>query len=308
MKYDKIDWSRDLKLDVKRGKHTSFDETKIRTSLYRPFNKRNLYFDRLLNEEIYSLEEIFPDGSADNKAIFVSAAGTSKPFHCFITNLLADIHFTGDSQCFPFYIFPAEDEPKRKENISVCALKTFQKNYHNQKITKWDIFYYIYGILHHPGYRNKFGSCLKKAFPHIPFAPDFRAFADAGARLAELHLNYETVAPYPLGEIVSDKLPYSMRVEDRMRLSKDRTRVVVNPSLTLAGVPAAAFEYRLGNRSALEWVLDQYQVKKDERTGVVSDPNKYGPPDYIVKLVGRVIAVSLETVKIVKSLPEDFGA
>lgn len=297
-----------MKQDLKRGHHVEFTENNMRVSLYRPFNKRNLYFDRTLNEEIYSLEEIYPVSVAENQTIFISAVGTSKPFHCMMTNTIADIHCVGDSQGFPFYTYQSEECLEAKENISDFALDTFQKRYRNKKITKRDIFNYVYGLLHHPGYREKFSGCLKRSLPRIPFAPDFRAFAEAGKRLAELHLNYETVEPYPLTWIETPNVPQSLKVVDKMRLSKDRTQVTVNPSLTLAGVPPEAFEYRLGNRSALEWVLDQYQVKKDERTGVVSDPNRYGPPDYIVNLVGRVIAVSLATVEIVRGLPSDFGA
>ena len=160
-------------------------------------------------------------------------------------------------------------------------------------------------MLHHPGYRTKFANNLKRELPRIPFAPDFKAFAAAGKKLADLHLNYETTSPFKLKFIETDGVPLSYRVE-KMKLSKDKTELKVNDSLMLAGIPPAVFEYRLGNRSALEWVIDQYRVTEDERSGIKSDPNREDDPEYIVNLVGRVVKVSLETVKIVKGLPEEY--
>jgi predicted helicase len=144
------------------------------------------------------------------------------------------------------------------------------------------------------------------SLPRIPFAPDFRAFAKASKQLADLHLNYEQAEPYPLKHEEADGVPYSPRVADKMRLSKDKTSLRVNDSLTLAGIPAAAFDYRLGNRSALEWVIDQYRVTEDKRSGIKSDPNRPDDPEYIVRLVGQVVRVSVETVRIVAGLPATF--
>lgn len=158
-------------------------------------------------------------------------------------------------------------------------------------------------MLHHGGYREKFADNLKRELPRIPFAPDFRAFAAAGKKLAALHLDYEQLEPWELQFVEAPGVPLSYRVEDKMRLSKDKLRLIVNPSLTLAGIPPAALEYRLGNRSALEWVVDQYQLSTDKRSGITSDPNRDDDPEYIVRLVGQVIRVSLETVAIVNSLP-----
>jgi predicted helicase len=133
----------------------------------------------------------------------------------------------------------------------------------------------------------------------------FWAFAKAGKELAQLHIDYEKVEPYPLKEIELEhrEKKFSYLVEKKMRLSKDRKALNVNDTLTLAGIPPEAFEYHLGNRSALEWVIDQYQVTEDKRSGIRSDPNRADDPEYIVKLVERVIRVSLETVRIVRSLP-----
>jgi len=308
VRYDKIKWSGDLKVALSEGKYAEFDEVKLRDSLYRPFNKRILFFDRLLNNSVYLFPYIFPTPAteSENRVICVSAIGAAKSFHCLISNVIPDIHLTGDSQCFPFYTYK-EDGSGKTENITEWALKEFWNRYPGQKITKWDIFHYIYGVLHHPAYRAKYADNLKRDLPRIPYAPDFAAFREAGKSLSKWHLDYESAEPHPLEFNVNKDIPLSYRVEDKMRLSKDKTHLVVNPSLTLSGIPPEAFEYRLGNRSALEWVIDQYQVKTGKRSGILSDPNRPDDPEYIVKLVGRVIRVSLETVKIVKGLPEDFG-
>src|SRR5262249_13522246 len=147
-------------------------------------------------------------------------------------------------------------------------------HYGDKKISKWDIFYYVYGLLHQPGYRTKFADNFKRELPRIPFAPEFRAFATAGKELAALHLDYEKLKPYPLKWIETEAVPLSYCVEDKMRLSQDKTALRVSPSLTLSGIPPETFQYRLGNRSALEWVIDQYQVKQDKRSGIRSDPNR----------------------------------
>lgn len=157
--------------------------------------------------------------------------------------------------------------------------------------------------MHHHGYRQKYADNLNRELPRIPFAPEFRPFAKAGEKLARLHLDYEKLKPWDLDFVETPGIPLSYRVEDKMRLSKDKLRLTVNPSLTLSGIPAETFEYRLGNRSALEWVIDQYQVSTDKRSGIVSDPNREDDEQYIVRLV---IRVSLETVQIVKGLPAEF--
>jgi len=195
----------------------------------------------------------------------------------------------------------------KKPRITDWALKQFREHYQDKKIDKWAIFHYVYGLLHHPGYRQKYADNLKRELPRLPFAPDFRPFAKAGEKLAKLHLDYEQLKPWDdLDLIETPGLPLSYRVEDKMRLSKDKLRLTVNPSLTLAPIPPDVFNYRLGNRSALEWVIDQYQVSEDKRSGIKSDPNREDDPEYIVRLVGQVIRVSLETVKIVGDLPAEF--
>jgi predicted helicase len=183
--------------------------------------------------------------------------------------------------------------------------------------------------LHHPGYRTKFADNLKRELPRIPFAPPlpplpdgrgsekrseprpsgsgFWAFADAGRELARLHLDYEKLDPYPLKGIETEGVPLSYKVEDKMRLAKDKTSLRGNPSLTLAGIPPETFQYRLGNRSAVDWVTDQYQVSEHKHSGIRSDPNRADDEEYIVRLVGEVVRVRLGTVRIVNGLPERYA-
>ena len=301
-----LKWIRNTKRTLLRGNYVDFDLASIRPSLYRPFTKRSLFFNRAFNEDIYRFPSFFPNPvtEEENKVLIVGGYGR-KGFAVLASDSISDLNFYADpAQCFPFYVYD-EDGSNRRENITDWGLKQFHDHYGDTTLTKWDVFYYVYGLLHHPGYREKFADNLKRDLPRIPFAPDFRAFASAGKQLARLHLEYETLEPYELQWIESGDVPLSYRVE-RMKLSKDKTALVVNDSLTLAGIPPDVFAYRLGNRSALEWVIDQYRVKTDERSGIRSDPNRPDDEEYIVRLIGQVVRVSLETVNIVRALPEDM--
>ena len=300
----KIKWSRDLKLDLRRGRIAEYAEGKTRNSLYRPFTKSNLFFDRVMNEEVYVFPSIFPipETERENRVICVSGVGSKKPFHTLMSSLIPSLDILEKTQCFPFYTYD-EDGTNRRENITDWALAQFRAHYRDEAITKWDIFHYIYALLHHPDYQERYQANLKRELPRLPYAPDFWRFAKAGGRLEEIHIGYEAVPEYQLTFIENREVPLDWRVE-KMKLSKDKTQLMYNDFLTLDGIPAKAFDYRLGNRSALEWVIDQYRVKTDKRSGIVNDPNRGGDPQYIVRLIGKVIAVSLETVGIVENLPE----
>jgi predicted helicase len=270
-----------------------------------------VFFDSVLNHRQGRLREMFPtvEQEAENVAIAVTDVGYRAALpSALVTRVIADLHLCAPvdaHEMFPFYIYD-EDGTNRRENITDWALKHFREHYGDKKITKWDIFYYVYGLLHHPGYRQRYADNLKRELPRIPLAPDFRAFASAGEKLARLHLEYENLEPWPLAWIEAPGVPLSYRVE-RMRLAKDKLALVVNDSLTLGCIPPAVFEYRLGNRSALDWVVDQYQVSEDKRSGICSDPNRADDPEYIVRLVGQVVRASVETVEIVNGLPDEFG-
>ena len=300
----KIKWTDRLKQALKRGKTANFSQEKARTSLYRPFAKLNLYFDRMMNQRVYVFPSIFPTSETEqeNRVICVSGLGSNKPFQTLMASLIPCFDILEKTQCFPFYTY-GEDGTNRRENITDWALAQFRTHYRDDTITKWDIFHYVYGILHHPDYRERYQANLKRDLPRLLFGSDFWGFAKAGQRLGEIHIGYEAVPEYPLDFIENREVPLDWRVE-KMKLSKDKTQLVYNDFLTLDEIPAKAFDYRLGNRSALEWVINQYCVKTDKRSGIVSDPNRVDDPQYIVKLIGKVIAVSLETVGIVGGLPD----
>ena len=305
VQYDasRISWSRDLKQDLVAGRKLEFDPTKVRTASYRPFCKMNLYFDPILNEEVYTLPKCLPR-NGENKFLTLTGPGSEKPFMAVVTNCVPDLHIVGGGstgQCLPFYICDP-DGSNRRENISSITLQKFRTHYADDTITKWDIFHATYAVLHHPEYRTRYAANLKRELPRIPFPPDFHAFAAAGKRLMELHIDYEKQPEYPLEQIEDPTAEVSFRV-DRMKLSKDKSELRYNDFLLLRGIPAAAYDYRLGNRSGLEWVIDQYRVSTDPRSGIVNDPNREDDHKYILRLIGQVITVSLETQQIIATLP-----
>ena len=304
----KIKWSSTLKQKLQSGQIAAFTDTKIRQSLYRPFTRSNVYFDRMMNDRVLVFPSIFPtlETESENRVIIVSDHGFRAGFNTLVTNLIPDSHILAARdrfQCFPFYTYD-EDGTNRRENITDWALAEFRSHYKDDTITKWDIFHYNYGLLHHPDYREKYEANLKRDLPHVPFAKDFWGFAKAGTRLADLHVTYESQPEYDgLKFIQNPDVPLDWRVE-KMKLSKDKTSLVYNDFLTISGIPEKVSDYRLGNRSALEWIINQYCVKIDKRSGIVNDPNRADDPQYIVKLIGKVITISLETVKIIERLPD----
>ncbi len=302
----KLKWTRSLKSNLKQNKLAEFSVENVRRSLYRAFTKSHLYFDRMMNECVYVFPSIFPipETEQENQVICVPSLGSRADFWCCATSVIPNLMITSTdpNQCFPFYTYD-EDGTNRRENITDWALIQFRTHYSDDTISKWDIFHYTYGILHHPNYRERYQENLKRDLPHIPFAEDFWRFANAGARLADLHITYESQPEYDkLNPIETPGMQVDLSVE-RMKFSKDKTRLKYNEFLTLEGIPAEVFDYQLGNRSALEWVVDQYRVKVDKRSGIKNDPNREEDPEYILRLLGQVITVSLETVDIVNRLP-----
>ena len=301
----RIKWTRQVKASLKKLELSDYEDAHFRTALYRPFTQKYLYFDNFWNEERYQQYRIFPTPKTEteNRVICVAGIGDRKGFGCLITNRIPTLDLAFEkNQCFPFYTYD-EDGNNRRENVTDWVLERLRAHYRDESIGKWDIFHYVYALLHHPDYRERYQANLKRDLPHLPYAPDFREFAKAGQRLGEIHIGYEEVLEYPLHFIENREVPLSWRVE-KMKLSKDKTQLIYNDFLTLDGIPPKAFDYRLGNRPALEWVIDQYRVKTDKRSGILNDPNREDNPQYIVKLIGKVITVSLETVEIVKGLPD----
>lgn len=302
-----LKWTDRLKEALQKQQMLKFEERKVRLSIYRPFCKKLLYFDHLLNQRRYQQHHIFPTISSEgeNVVICVAGVGDRKGFGCLATNIIPTLDLAFEkAQSFPYYTY-AEDGSSRRENITDWALAQFQAKY-GQEVSKWDIFHYVYALLHHPEYRERYAENLKRDLPRIPLLAgksEFELCGRIGKRLMELHVGYEEAMEYPLQWIEKKEVPINWRVE-KMRLMPSKDALVVNEWLTLAGIPQECFVYRLGNRSALEWVIDQYQVSTGARSGVTSDPNRDDEPEYIVRLVGRVITVSVETVRLVNELAQ----
>lgn len=201
-----------------------------------------------------------------------------------MSDQICDLLPQGGSQCFPL------------SHLKDSAVTQFRQHYTNEAITKENIFHYIYALLQHPENRERYAANLKRELPRIPFAADFRAFAVIGKELARLHVDYESLDPWPLERIEIKGVPYTERLT-KMKLSAEKQALQVNECLTLANIPPETFDYRLGSRSALDWIIDQYQVKGE------SNPNREDDHGYIVRLIGIVVRVSIETQRLVQSLP-----
>ena len=332
----KISWSSSLVSTLSRGIEAVFSHEAVLNGLYRPFCKMKVYHNPLMNHRVYQLPKIFPTNNSDNLLICAMGRGSTKDFSALITNTLPDLEMISKAQCFPLFAYGqsndtqdagenlfAEDisdeeqgEYVQRENIPDAILAKFQTTYAASKsasITKEDIFYYVYGILHSPEYKSRFDSDLKKMVPRIPFAQDFWAFSKAGRELAHWHLNYETIEPFALqqaGELdLGDPAYYQVQKMQFAKKGKevDKTTINVNSRLRLSGIPMEAYDYIVNGKSAIEWVMERYQITVDKDSSIRNDPNAWatesGQPDYIVNLVKRVVRVSVETVKLVKALP-----
>jgi predicted helicase len=272
------------------------------------FTAKSVYFDDLLIHRRYLQPSLYPSISSEteNRAIALTGIAPKKPFMALLASNICDLHLCGagvGAQCFPLYTYDA-DGGHRRDNVTDWALEQFRVRYPQAKITKKEIFHYVYAMLHHPVYRTTYAANLRRELPRIPLAPDFAAFAKAGAKLADLHVGYESQKEFKLKRVEMPGAKPDWRVE-RMKLSKDKTTLVYNDWLTLEGIPTEVSEYRLGNRSALEWVIDQYCVErsKTDPEEITSDPNRSEDEEYIVRLIGQVVTVSVETMKLVRALP-----
>ena len=325
----KFHWNVETYRDLSNGVQYEASKAGFRMGSYRPFFKQELYFDHRLNSRIGRFREIYPDRSRENLCICLTGLGISAPFHALMTEVIPDDGLTGHTVCLPRYRYvpaqaltqpPDADDPEleRISNINPAAVAEFREHYGDDGITDDDLFYYTYGMLHCQQWRAAFADDLAKAPARIPMAPtldDFRAFVAAGRELADLHVNYESVEPYPLEEIPAPgwdaDAPNAYRVEKMSYSGRrpylDPTCVIYNAGITLAGIPAHAHEYRLGSRSALDWLVDRYQVRTDKKSGIVNDPNDWcaeqSNPRYILDLIKRVTTVSVKTVEIVRELP-----
>jgi len=331
----KISWNDSLIDSCKKGKEISFINSAITFGIYRPYQKSHLYFERNFIQRPYQIPKLFPTPQHQNLVICVSGIGASKEFSTLITNCIPDLQLQFNGQCFPLYwyddstadiadLFTASqnemDRYVRRDGVTDWILSTARKQY-GSKVTKEDIFYYVYGILHSPEYRAEFAADLKKMLPRLPLvesADDFWAFSHAGRALADLHLNYETVEPYKGCRILyspftnkGDSINY--RVE-KMRFGKidgktaDKRIIHYNAGIAIEDIPLEAYDYVVNGKSAIEWIMERYAVTVNKDSQIRNDPNdwatEHNDKKYIFNLLLRIITVSLETMKIINALPK----
>lgn len=334
----RIAWSGGLSSAFGRGQALSFRRDAVRTAAYRPFTKTRAYFDQTLNERRYRLGELFPGTSHTNRGFTLTGAASHYDFCVIAADAVPDLHLLDTGQFFTRWRYEGVDPSdgmlalesgegeirdgyRRIDNVTDGALTRFQAAY-GETFSKDDVYFYVYGLLHSPDYREIYAANLKKSLPRIPLVADAAPFVEAGRKLSELHLGYESVAPYPLDGLDTNPGgadPYEFFRVEKMKFTKvrdpetkklvaDKSTVVYNNRITLSGIPEAAHRYMLGSRSAVEWIIDRYQVKKDKASGIVNDPNDWSreveDPRYIMDLLARIVTVSLETMSIVDNLPD----
>ena len=299
-----IKWSRDLKNKLQRKILIVETDILFKKINYRPFTKKYISLNSTLIDVISINNKFF---SEDNLAICFNDNGSDLRF--LATNTFSDLHYTGDTKCIPMYTF--DQAYGKNENITEWGLNQFTKHYGKKGITKEAIFYYVYAILHNPIYRKKYELNLKREFPRIPFYENFQQWAAWGKVLMDLHINYETVEPFPLKRAETiyeesiDPLVWERIAKAKLKANKSEGNIEIDGYTMLSGIPKEAWEYKLGNRSALEWILDQYKESKPKDPTIAEKFNTYKFADYkekVIDLLKRVCTVSVETVKIVEEM------
>ena len=317
----KISWTETLKKYHQRKIKIDFNDTKIIESYYRPFTKSNVYYDEYLNHRKGQMAQLFPNGNDENLLICVPGIGNTKEFSALIVDKIPDLGFNSACQCFPLYWY---EEPReitlnleeteknkliRHDGITDYIFKRANMIY-GGNVTKEDIFYYVYGFLHLPAYREQFANELKKSLPRLILVPETEKFwqlSKAGRALAEIHLNYENQEP-PKDIIVEiSKEDYKV-TDKKMRLSADKTTLQYNQFIKIKNIPPRANKYIVNGRSPLEWIIDRYYIKIDKDSKIENNPNlwceEHGDPKYIFNLILSCLTVSLKTLDIVDSLPK----
>jgi predicted helicase len=320
---ESIKWDRELTKYLERKVKINFEKAKLIQCSYRPFSKQFFYFDEHLNGMTYQWFEIYNANNLDNRFIAFNSPGNPKGHFTIGSSDIIDLHFTGDSQCLPLYRY--DDKGKRHDNITDWGLDQFQTHYKNKKITKEDIFYYTYAVLHNPAYRTKYELNLKREFPRLPYYENFKQWKDWGNKLMDLHINYEQAKPFALKLITSNSAEELKKVKElfnkaeepealyhhrgypkvKLKADKEKGIIEIDEHTLLTGVPPSAWEYKLGNRSALEWILDQYKEKKYSDPTIAEKFNTYRFADYkehVIELLKKVCTVSVETMKIIEQM------
>lgn len=314
-----ISWTRSLKKDLTQKSKFLFKSSSLIEGLYRPYSKQWLYFDRRFNEEVSKMPIIFPNASVENRVIAISGNGAKNGATALMSNIIIDLNcLEAGLQCFPLYLYD-EDGSNKRDAITKEGLTHFQSYYPSISLNKEDIFYYVYGLLHSDEYRSRYADNLSKELPRIPrvkMADDFLAFSQAGRALAELHLNYETVACYEaiLDSAAKEDSHYRVikmkhpKVKVDGKSVNDKTTIIYNGRITIKDIPENAYRYVVNGKPAIDWVMERQCVKEDKASGIENDANLWATetmnnPKYPLELVLRVITVSLETMKIVDALP-----
>ena len=296
-----IKWTRDLKRQLRADVPNVFERTSIQPTLYRPFVTKSLYFSQQLNEMQYQVPWIFPNGAPrQNAVICLSGTSSSKPFQVLATDMVHSLDLLEKTQCFPRYRYTSDGE--QVNNLTEWGLEQFRERYGGDYITAEDIFAYVYAMLHDPAYRERYEVDLRREFPRVYFQDDFAWWAQQGRELLELHIGFEAADPWPLERQDKDGVTPMRAI---LRADKVRGIITLDERTTLSGVPGEAWEYQLGNRSALEWVLDQYKERKPRDPTIREFFNTYRFADHkerVIDLLGRVCAVSTFTTSIAGEL------
>ena len=330
-----ISWSGNLKKAIARGDELTSEDGTLELCAYRPFTKQWLFFSRKLNERVYQLERLYPHNHTGNLSFSISGVGANS-FSCLMTAEIPSYDMVVKGQTFALHLYDQDQDADninlfsaknvgmaKRDGVTDVGLKHFQGAYLGETITKEDVFYYVYGLLHSEDYRTKYADNLSKELPRIPRvknAADFWAFSRAGRTLGALHVNYESVEPYPVTIKQGDlrtaviKDPEAFYRVTKMRFAgkrgeTDKSTVIYNDNITMERIPLEAYDYIVNGKPALEWVMERQVVKTDKDSGIVNDANRYaietmGKPAYPLELFQRVITVSLETMKIVRNLPK----
>ena len=298
-----IKWTRDLKRQLFKNTPNKFRRSEVINTLFRPYVKKHLYYSRKLNEMIYLMPQIFPlERYEENKVICFSGTSSSKPFQTLATDGLYGHDLLEKTQCLPLYRYTKDGE--RVSNITEWGLRQFREYYGDDDITAEGVFAYTYAALHDPAYRETYAVDLRQEFPRLPFHEDFREFVRMGQELLDLHIGFDSVEPWCL---TSEDAKPSSRRKPGARLSADKERgvIVLDETTRLTGVPGVAWSYRLGNRSAIEWVLDQYKERKPRDPTIAKRFNTYRFADHkeqVIDLLRRVCTVSVRTMDVVEEI------
>ena len=303
-----IKWTEELESHLVRGSSLQFQQENVIPSMYRPFVKKPFYFGKIVTHRMYQMGSIYGDGSFKNATLFFSGPSSSKPFQVLATDMIAGLDFLEKTQCIPLYTYNKNGD--KQSNITAWGLAQFRTHYRDTSISGEQIFHYAYAVLHDPHYRTAYAQNLKRDYPRLPFYPEFAAWADTGKQLLALHLNYEKTQLLPgLGTYTPapphPRTPAVRETKTRLKADPEAGTIVYNDTPLLTGIPAEAWRYRLGNRSALEWVLDQYKERtpKDPTIREHFDTYRFADhADHVADLLARVCTVSVETMAIVDAL------